>query len=123
MFKPWKPLPFGGALLVAACLVSSVAGREGSRMVATSENRDETTANADLIARVAALEEAQLNNGMSTSYEAHGDGCGCCGGCESCCGDCWGCGDSCCCSHVYGVYESVFLKPHFSRDAAFFIQS
>jgi hypothetical protein len=52
-----------------------------------------------------------------------GCGCGCntgCGCCDTSCGDCWGC--SSCCPHLYAAYESVFLKPHFSRDAAFFIE-
>src|SRR5438105_3608727 len=119
MFKSWKSLPFGGALLVATCFVSAAAGQEDFRSAATTETH-QTATEADLIARVAAL-ETQLKGGMSANYDAHGGGCGCCGGCESSCGDCCGCCDSCCCSHVYAVYENVFLKPHFSRNAAYYL--
>src|SRR5947207_972269 len=110
MFGLRKLARFGGALVVGVWLANSAVGQQEPHSALTAVGR-ETRNDADLVARVAAL-EAQLKGGTATSNDAHGAGCG--GGGDACgCGSGGCCCDPCCRSEgfYYGA-ELTYLQPH-----------
>ncbi len=112
-------LGFLGSLALTAGLCAPVSAQYQS-----AGNQPMGDDNARAAAPAAGYGGCDGCGGCATGCGCCSTGCcnsGCCnsGCCNTACYDCWRCQS--CCPHLYAAYESVFLTPHFSRNAAFYL--